>query len=634
MTRTCPTCQRKNKARASFCAFCGQDLRPDTRGQVTAGTGQLPPNSELQGRYLILRLVGTGGFGAVYEAADRRIPGKKWAVKELSTAALQGAREEAEAIADFKREAEILAHLNHPNLPAVIDFFGEGGKQYLVMEFITGHTLQQLLEARQTPFPEAKVLGWAEQMVSVLDYLHRQDPPIIFRDLKPGNIMVDDNGRLKLIDFGIARFFKGDSGGDTVALGTVGYAPPEAYGRRETDARSDVYSLGATLHQLLTNHDPGSTPFNLPPVSAYNRAVSAPTERTITRALAREPEQRFASVREMGTSLLGREGQRPQRLLRYVAAGLTLLVLAGVGIAAVMGRGQEPAATPGRAEPVAEVTATPAAAGATVTRHPTGTAPPSATPSPAVTPSPTHTPRPTATATPLPPNQQLLGHSAGGEPLIAYRYGSGPRDVVLIGGIHAGFAPSSVLLPRDLMAYYAANGSEIPDGVTLHIIPEINPDSAYAPNGRAGRVNANNVDLNRNWDCRWRPDAVWADGRPISGGAFPFSEPETVAVRDYLLAVAAEVAIFYEARASGGLVTPGECNGTMSGSRGLMQTYQAATLYRWQEGIAVTGDASNWAAAEGITSIFVLLPDWEAVDDVDWQLNLRALRAVLGQYGQ
>ena len=631
MSLKCSSCGRENKAGASFCAFCGKAVRPPR----SPATGQLAPNTELQGRYLILRRVGKGGFGAVYEAGDRRIPGKKWAVKELSTGDLRTAEEEAEAVASFRQEAEILAHLSHPNLPTVTDFFSEGGKQYLVMEFVQGRTLQQLLEERQAPFPEAQVLGWAEQLVAVLHYLHSQGPPIIFRDLKPANIMLDEDGRIKLIDFGIARLFKGGRSGDTVAMGTAGYAPPEAYGQSETDARSDVYSLGATLHQLLTGQDPGSTPFNLPPVRDYNPAVSANTAQAITRALHKDPRERFTSMREMQALLFGGSGERPPRLFRYAVAGIFVLLLTAGGIAwAVSTRGGDASPTAATTI-VAGATPDPDNGGeATVTRNPTTTPASTATASatvPTATPSVTFTPQPTVTATPLAANQQLVGLSAGGEEIMAYRFGNGPRAIVLVGGLHSGFAPSSRLLPTDLMSHFSGSQGEIPDNVTVHIIPDMNPDSAYDPGYRPGRINANNVDLNRNWDCAWRPDAEWS-GSYISGGDYPFSEPETAAVRNYLLAVGAEAVIFYEARASGGLVTPGECNGIMSGSRELMFTYQAATSYKWQEGIPVTGDASNWAAAEGMASIAVILPSWDSVSDADWQRNLSAVRAVLEQY--
>ena len=144
--------------------------------------------------------------------------------------------------------------LSHPNLPAFTNFFAENQSYFLVMEYINGQTLEDLLERQAAPFPERRVLRWAEQLCDVLEYLHSQHPPIIFRDMKPGNIMLIHQGHIKLIDFGIARFFRPTTNGpDTQLLGTPGYAPPEQYGTAQTDERSDIYSLGMTLFHLLTD---------------------------------------------------------------------------------------------------------------------------------------------------------------------------------------------------------------------------------------------------------------------------------------------------------------------------------------------------------------------------------------------
>jgi len=168
----------------------------------------LPPRSLLAGRYIILRRVGQGGMGAVYQAADTRIAGKMWAVKEMSDAAITDPLEKQQAIAAFQQEARLLSCLNHPGIPRVVDFFSEGGKQYLVMEFVEGQTLEEILAQRRGPFSEQEVYPWLMQLCDVLHYLHSQSPPVIFRDLKPANIMVDRIGQIKLIDFGIARLFK------------------------------------------------------------------------------------------------------------------------------------------------------------------------------------------------------------------------------------------------------------------------------------------------------------------------------------------------------------------------------------------------------------------------------------------
>ncbi|MEI2691331.1 MAG: serine/threonine-protein kinase [Anaerolineae bacterium] len=190
----------------------------------------------------------------------------------------------------------MLACLNHPNLPKVSDYFTEHGKHYIVMEFVEGQTLEDYLSRRGGSVSEAEARGWAAQLCDVLGYLHRQQPPVIFRDLKPANVMLTPQGQLKLIDFGIARFFKAGKPGDTLVMGTPGYAAPEQHGQGQTDARSDVYSLGVLLHHLLTGYDPAATPFALPPVRQLNPQVSPAMAQVITRAIEVHPAQRFPTV--------------------------------------------------------------------------------------------------------------------------------------------------------------------------------------------------------------------------------------------------------------------------------------------------------------------------------------------------
>ena len=281
---TCPRCGTQNFHGARFCSNCANAL---TSVPVTAPgmTGLLAPNALLQSRYVITRKLGQGGMGAVYQAQDARLQGKLWAVKEMSNAQLADPTERANAAAAFQREAQLLATLDHANLPKVTDFFEEGGKQYLVMDFVDGHTLEQVVAATPGFLPEPTVLAWAEQLCDVLEYLHTRQPPIIFRDLKPANIMLTREGKIKLIDFGIARFFKAGKTKDTAAYGTMGYAAPEQFGTGQTDARSDIYSLGVTLHFLLTKYDPALSPFNLPPVRNVNPLVSPQTEAVVVHAM-------------------------------------------------------------------------------------------------------------------------------------------------------------------------------------------------------------------------------------------------------------------------------------------------------------------------------------------------------------
>ena len=249
----------------------------------------------LQGRYEIRGQLGRGGMGVVYLAADKRLGNLSVAVKEMDASRVApGDRQRT--IDAFRHEAQILARLNHVGIARVIDYFSQGDYSYLVMEYVPGETLETALARAPRGFDERQALAWAGQLAVVLDYLHQQNPPIIFRDLKPGNIMVQPDGTLKLIDFGIARLFKPGQTHDTALMGTPGYAAPEHYGRGQTDARSDVYTLGVVVHQLLTGYDPTLTPMRLPPVRQLRPDVSPQTEAAVAQALQLSPDLRFTSA--------------------------------------------------------------------------------------------------------------------------------------------------------------------------------------------------------------------------------------------------------------------------------------------------------------------------------------------------
>lgn len=251
-------------------------------------------------------------MGKVYQAQDTRFAGRLCAIKGLSEAGIPPA-ERAEALADFQKEANLLAQLDHSGLTKVSDLFNEGGRWYLVMEYVDGETLEAIAQHSGRRMPEATVITWALQLCDVLAYLHSRNPPVIFRDIKPSNIMLTPDGRIKLIDFGIARFFKPGQTRDTRNMGTPGFAAPEQYGKGQTDGRSDIYSLGVTLHCLLTEYDCALTPFNLPPPRSLNPAISSGMEHLIQRATQVDRELRFCSVGELRAALAG-VGQpaRPQ----------------------------------------------------------------------------------------------------------------------------------------------------------------------------------------------------------------------------------------------------------------------------------------------------------------------------------
>lgn len=254
----------------------------------------------LAGRYRMGRLLGSGGFGSVYLATDERLH-RPVAIKVCSTRGLPQ-HEADEAARLFQSEALTLARLRHPGLTAIWDYFNEDENWYLVMEYVPGETLRTLLKRNAGPIPHAEAISYTRQLCAVLSYLHRQHPPVVFRDLKPANIMITTEGQLKLIDFGIARLFSPGKAADTAQFGTPGYAPPEQYGG-QTEPRSDIYSMGVVLHQMLTGHNPSSTPFALPRVGTLNPAIDARLEELVVRATAYYIDDRIDSADEFCTLL-------------------------------------------------------------------------------------------------------------------------------------------------------------------------------------------------------------------------------------------------------------------------------------------------------------------------------------------
>lgn len=278
----CPLCHKPNLRRANFCQFCGRDTVLNNAGP----------------RYYITRIIKEGGQGAVYETIGD--DGKVYAVKEMLDR-FTDPKEEAEAIERFEEEAQLLRRLTHPRIPRIYASFKDEDRQYLAMDFVRGKDMEDVIRERGA-LPEAEVLAWADQLCDVLNYLHNHKPePIIFRDMKPSNIMLEPDGGLKLIDFGIAKVFQRAQRG--TQIGTPGYAPPEQYQGLATPA-SDTYALGATLHHMLTGRDPrDEPPFSFPPVYGLNPRVSKQTSDSIHKALQMKPEDRYGSVAEFRAAL-------------------------------------------------------------------------------------------------------------------------------------------------------------------------------------------------------------------------------------------------------------------------------------------------------------------------------------------
>ena len=272
-------------------------------------------NRLLKKRYEILKVLGKGGMGCVYKVLDRQQGGRVLAIKELRPGKLSEEKSR-EALIQFQTEAQILARLTHPNLPKVYDYFSLPGAHYIVMEYVSGSTLEQVLSGRRgKPVDERLTLSWALQICRAMHFLSVQRPrPIVFRDLKPANIMISRDNRVKLIDFGIARFFKEDKQEDTYVYGTPGYAAPEQYGTGQTDVRSDIFSLGATLHHCVTGRNPAENPLNFPEPTSLNPRLSRETAALIRTALAQNIEKRFQSALEMKLAVQKVLLKQPERV--------------------------------------------------------------------------------------------------------------------------------------------------------------------------------------------------------------------------------------------------------------------------------------------------------------------------------
>jgi eukaryotic-like serine/threonine-protein kinase len=304
----CPHCETENMHGELFCTECGAQLANADSTIVSSGSaiteptkGLVPGTSLQNGRYVITKMLGEGGMGSVMLAKDTRLADKLTVIKALNADSADTGKLH-EDVRNFKREAETLAHLDHPLIPDVTDHFEEDTHYYMVMDYVEGENLEDWLERTNQPMKEQDALKYALEVLDILEYLSKQQPAIIHRDIKPANIIIGTKDKhAHLVDFGIARTHVSvnEQRRKTTALGTPGYAPPEQY-QGYTDPRSDLYALAATLHHLVTNRDPSDYPsFQYPLVRTLNSRISEQLEQILSKALKINPDERYQTALDM-----------------------------------------------------------------------------------------------------------------------------------------------------------------------------------------------------------------------------------------------------------------------------------------------------------------------------------------------
>lgn len=305
----------------------------------------MEPGIVIGKRYQLLAEIGAGGMSTVYLALDT-VLNKQWAAKEIKDVSDPEQRELI--VQSIVTEANMIKSFDHPAIPRIVDLVDESGTLYVIMDYVEGRSLSAVLAA-DGPQPEDEVVNWGLQLCDALEYLHRRTPPVIYRDMKPSNVMLKPNGLVQIIDFGIAREYRDDGGsvtaamGDTVQLGTRGYAPPEQYGGGgQTDARTDVYALGATMYTMLTGKNPAEPPYQILPLRQVDASLSPALERVIAKATQPDPVDRYQDCAELAYALSHyREedaGQRAElervwkRFVGLVAASVVSLAVGAGGL--------------------------------------------------------------------------------------------------------------------------------------------------------------------------------------------------------------------------------------------------------------------------------------------------------------
>lgn len=300
----------------------------------------------LDGKYEILKEIGRGGMSVVYVAMDLRL-NKQWAIKEIKD---DGSQDTQTLLKGLEREANILKKVDHPVLPRIVDIIQKDNKVYVVMDYVEGRPLSNIL-TEQGAQSQEDVIQWAKDLASALDYLHSMNPPIIYRDMKPSNIMLKPNGKVKLIDFGTAKEYKIENNADTTALGTRGYAAPEQFGDAQgrgiynTDARTDIYCLGATLYHIVTGKNPCEPPYKIEPIRKWNPALSSGLEKILLKCTQPNPNDRYQSCSELLYALDHYDElddqfriQMRKRFTAFAVAAVSTLVFAGVSLAGFNGQ--------------------------------------------------------------------------------------------------------------------------------------------------------------------------------------------------------------------------------------------------------------------------------------------------------
>ena len=294
----------------------------------------------IDGKYEVLTIIGKGGMSQVFLARDRRL-NKQWAVKEIQKRATD--RNNEVVVQSAIAEANMIKQLDHPSIVRIVDIIETDDVIYIIEDYIEGETLSTILEENGAQ-PQELVIEWAKQICAALEYLHTRKPPIIYRDMKPANVMLKPDGNIKIIDFGIAREYKEQSVADTISLGTRGYAAPEQFGGRgQTDPRTDVYCLGVTLYHLVTGHSPCDPPYEIYPIRQWNPALDPGLEAIILKCTQLNPEDRYQSCAELLYALqhyqengAAYHAKQRRKLNSFIATACACAVFAASGVTGLL----------------------------------------------------------------------------------------------------------------------------------------------------------------------------------------------------------------------------------------------------------------------------------------------------------